>query len=249
MSDPFDRYVGALSDAVGFVTGAGSGIGRATAVALARAGADVALVGRRADALAETTSLVEGHGRRALAIAVDVADAQAIEDAVAETVRALGPIDAAVANAGVNAWADLEDLTPEMLRSALATNVEGVANVARAIVPGMRERGAGHVIVVASDNGRRAEAGGSGYVASKFAAVGFALSLSQELYGSGVSVHIIEPGCVDTEWYPAEEDAPRERMLSPEDVANVALFLATLPSHVILEEVMVVPRGLFVEPW
>ena len=248
-ADPMDRYAGALSGAVGFVTGAGSGIGRATAVALAAAGADVALVGRRVDALTETAALVEARGRRALTLPADVADARAIEAAATDATRSLGPVDIVVANAGVNAWADLDDLTPETLRSALATNVEGIANVTRAIVPGMRERSSGHVIVVASDNGRRAEAGGSGYVASKFAAVGFALSLSQELYGSGVSVHVIEPGCVDTEWYPAEEDAPRERMLSAEDVALVALFLATLPPHVILEEVMVLPRGLLAEPW
>jgi NADP-dependent 3-hydroxy acid dehydrogenase YdfG len=248
-ADLMDRYSGALNGAVGFVTGAGSGIGRATAVALARAGADVALVGRRAEALEETVARVEERGRRALALSADVADARAIEGAVADAVQTLGAIDIAVASAGVNAWADLDDLTPEMLRAALATNVEGIANVARAVVPGMRDRGSGRLIVVASDNGRRTEPGGSGYVASKFAAVGFALSLSQELYGSGVSVNVVEPGCVDTEWYPADEDAPRDRMLLADDVALVALFLATLPSHVILEEVMPVPRGLLAEPW
>jgi sugar/nucleoside kinase (ribokinase family) len=101
-----------------------------------------------------------------------------------------------------------------------ATNVEGVANLARAVVPGMRRRGAGKFLVVASDNGRRAEAEGAGCVASKFGAVGLALSLSQELYGSGVGVHVIEPGCVDTEWYGADEtDVPRDRMLAADDVA------------------------------
>ena len=113
----------------------------------------------------------------------------------------------------------------------------------------MRKRGEGKLIVVASDNGRRAEAGGGAYVASKFAAVGLTLSLSQELYGSGVSVHVIEPGCVDTEWYPPDEDAPRDRMLRADDVALVALFLATLPPNVILEEILILPRGLLVEPW
>jgi NADP-dependent 3-hydroxy acid dehydrogenase YdfG len=76
-----------------------------------------------------------------------------------------------------------------------------------------------------------------------------ALSWSQELAGTGVSVHAIEPGCVDTEWYPAEEDAPRDRMLRAEDVAMVALFVATLPSHVVLDEVLMLPRGLIEDPW
>jgi len=247
--DPIARFAGSLDGRVGFVTGAGSGIGRAIAVSLARAGSDVALVGRREDALADTAAHVASAGRKALVLPADVTDPHAVTAAVARTAGELGPVSIAVANAGVNAWADLDDLTPDMLRAALATNVEGVANVARAVVPGMRERGAGKLLVIASDNGRRAEPGGSGYVASKFGVVGLALSISQELYASGISVHIIEPGCVDTGWYSADEQAPRKRMLRPEDVALVALFLATLPASVVVEEVMMVPRGLLVEPW
>jgi 3alpha(or 20beta)-hydroxysteroid dehydrogenase len=128
-------------------------------------------------------------------------------------------------------------------------NVEGVANLIRATVPAMRAQGSGKVLVVSSDNGRRPEAGGSAYVASKFAAVGLSLSIAQELYADGIGVHVIEPGCVDTEWYPPEEDAPRRRMLSADDVAYVALFLATLPASIVLEEVMMLPRGLLVTPW
>lgn len=248
-TDPIERYAGSLTDRVGFVTGAGTGIGRAVALALARAGCDVALTGRRPDPLTDTVSMVEAHGRRALALPGDVADPKTVSDAVACTASELGRVSIAVANAGVDAWGELDQLTPEMLRSALATNVEGVANVARAVVPDMRERGEGKLIVVASDNGRRAEAGGGAYVASKFGAVGLALSLSQELYGSGVSVHVIEPGCVDTEWYPSDEEAPRERMLRAGDVALAALFLATLPPNVICEEILLLPRGLLVEPW
>jgi NADP-dependent 3-hydroxy acid dehydrogenase YdfG len=249
-SDPVARYARTLDGLVAFVTGAGSGIGRACAVAFARCGADVTLAGRRADALEAAASLVRSAGGRALVCALDVGDPRAVETAVARTTEELGRSpDLAVANAGVNAWGELDELTPEMLRRALATNVEGVANVARAVVPAMRERGDGKLIVVASDNGRRAEAGGGGYVASKFGAVGLSLSLSQELVASGVGVHVIEPGCVDTEWYEGEEDVPRERMLTADDVALVALFLATLPNRIVLEEVLMVPRGLLVEPW
>jgi NAD(P)-dependent dehydrogenase (short-subunit alcohol dehydrogenase family) len=113
----------------------------------------------------------------------------------------------------------------------------------------MRERGEGKILVVSSDNGRRAEAGGSAYVASKFGAVGLSLSIAQELYADGIGVHVIEPGCVDTAWYPPDEEAPRERMLSAIEVAYVAVFLATLPSSIVLEEVMMLPRELLVAPW
>ncbi|HEX5949675.1 MAG TPA: SDR family oxidoreductase [Actinomycetota bacterium] len=249
VSESIDRYAGSLAGQTALVTGAGTGIGRACAIAFGRAGADVALLGRRAPLLRATEEAIVALGRKVVVLPCDVRDPGAVDEAVSRVAEDLGPVTIAVANAGTNAWADLEDLAPETLRDALATNVEGVANLARAVVPGMRERGTGRLIVVASDNGRRAEAGGSGYVASKFGAVGMALSLSQELSDAGVSVHVIEPGCVDTEWYPPEEEAPRERMLQADDVALVALFLTTLPAHVVLDEVMMLPRGLLVDPW
>lgn len=248
--DLLASYEASLAGRVGLVTGAGSGIGRAIAVALARAGASVALLGRRRHRLDETAALIGAHrGGGTVVLPTDAADPGQVEDAVRTTTSSLGPPDIAVMAAGVNAWAPLEELAPDLLRSVLQANVEGVVNVARAVVPSMRDRGNGKLIVVASDNGRRAEAGGSGYVASKFGAVGFSLSLSQELYATGVSVHVVEPGCVNTDWYPPEEDAPRDRMLRAEDVALVALFLATLPQHVVLEEVTMLPRGLLAQPW
>ncbi len=243
------RYEGSLAGQIAIVTGAGSGIGRASTLAIAAAGADVALLGRRREPLEAVAGAIATLGRRSVVLPVDVTDATAVEAAVARATATLGPATVALAGAGVNAWADIADLDPATLRLALATNVEGVANLARATLPAMRAAGAGKLVVIASDNGRRAEPGGGGYVASKFGAVGLALALSQELHASGVGVHIIEPGCVDTPWYPDEEDAPRERMLHPDDVALAVLFLVTLPAHIVLEELLLVPRGLLVQPW
>ena len=243
------RHAGALDGRVALVTGASSGIGRAIAVAFAGAGADVALVARRAAPLHEAAALARATGRRAVAIPADVTDAAAVDVAVAEATAELGPVAIAVAAAGVNAWAPIDALEPAALAAALATNVAGVANLARCVLPGMRARRAGKLIVIASDNGRRPEAGGAAYVASKFGAVGLALSISAELHADAVNVHVVEPGCVDTAWYPAGEEAPRERMLAPEDVALGVLFLATLPAHIVLEELLLVPRDLLVEPW
>jgi NADP-dependent 3-hydroxy acid dehydrogenase YdfG len=247
--DALARYAGALLGRVALVTGAGTGIGRATALALAAAGADVALFGRRREPLEEVAALIGGLGRRAAVVPVDATDAPALDAAVGRAAAVLGPAGIAVAAAGVNAWADLDALDPATLRAALATNVEGVANLARSAVPAMRAAGSGKLVVIASDNGRRPEAGGAGYVASKFGAVGLALALSQELHAAGISVHVVEPGCVDTPWYPPDEEAPRERMLHPDDIALAVLFLVTLPAHVVLEELLLVPRGLLVDPW
>jgi NADP-dependent 3-hydroxy acid dehydrogenase YdfG len=248
-SDPIARYAGALEGQVAVVTGAGSGIGRAAAVALARSGAGVAVMGRRADRLEETVELIRSAGGDGRTAPVDVVDADAIDRSVNRVMEALGPPDVVVAAAGVNAWGELSEVGPEQVREALAVNIEGVANLARAVLPVMKDRGRGKLIVIASDNGRRPEAGGGAYVASKFGAVGLARSLSREMYRSPISVHVVEPGCVDTEWYPPEEDAPRDRMLSADDVALVVLFLATLPSHIVVEEVMPLPRGLLADPW
>ena len=243
------RFDGALMGASALVTGAGSGIGRAVSVALARAGADVALLGRRTDRLEQTAARIEAADRRAVVLPTDVTDDDAVRAAVETAADRLGPASIAVASAGANGWGEIEEQSPDLVRSALRANVEGVASLARAVVPAMRQQRAGKLIVVASDNGRRAEAGGSAYVASKFAAVGLSLSIAQELYADGIGVHVIEPGCVDTDWYPPEEDAPRDRMLSADDVAYVALFLATLPASIVLEEVLMLPRGLLVAPW
>src|SRR5262244_582230 len=221
------RYEGAMSGQACLVTGAGSGIGRSVALAFARSGADVCVLGRRPGPLEETAAMIEQ-----------------VEAATVQAARSLGPVRVAVANAGVNAWADIQDLQPDVFRQALATNVEGVANLARAVLPQMVQASRGKLVIIASDNGRRAEAGGGGYVASKFAAVGLGLSLSRELIGRGVAVHIIEPGCVDTPWYADDVEAPRTRMLQPDDVALACLFVATLPPHILVEELMLLPRDL-----
>jgi 3-oxoacyl-[acyl-carrier protein] reductase len=244
-----ERFEGSLIGASAVVTGAGSGIGRAISIAFARAGADVALLGRRRDRLEETAGRVRDAGHRGLVLPTDVADDEAVRSAVAAAADEIGPATIVVASAGVNGWGDIGEQTPDLVRNALQVNIEGVANVVRATVPPMRERGFGKILVVSSDNGRRSEAGGSAYVASKFGAVGLSLSMAQELYRDGIGVHVIEPGCVDTDWYAADEEAPRDRMLSADDVAYVALFLATLPGTIVLEEVLMVPRGLLTAPW
>ncbi len=243
------RFDDALEGQSAIVTGAGSGIGRAISIAFARAGANLALIGRRRERLEATAKDVTAAGVRVVVLPVDVRDDRAVQGAIAAAGEEIGPVGIAVANAGANGWGEISEQTADLVRNALEVNVEGVANVVRAVVPTMRERGFGKLIVVSSDNGRRPEAGGSAYVASKFAAVGLSLSIAQELYASGVGVHVIEPGCVDTEWYAPEEAAPRDRMLSTDDVAYVALFLATLPSSIVVEELMMLPRGLLVEPW
>ena len=193
--------------------------------------------------------MIREKGRPAEVRVADVGQSHTLERSVRQIEAILGPIDIAVAAAGINAWGNLDTLTPERLHQALSANLEGVANLARLVVPGMKERGVGKLIVVASDAGRKPSAGGSGYTATKWGAVGFALSLSRELLPAGVGVHVIEPGSVDTDWYLSNPNAPRERMLSPQDVALAIMFAATLPANLVLEELLLIPRRLEVEGW
>jgi NAD(P)-dependent dehydrogenase (short-subunit alcohol dehydrogenase family) len=162
-------------------------------IAFARPGADVALVVAAGSPSRRLRRAWRRPDRKAVVLPVDVREDDAVRTAVAATGEQIGPASIAVANAGTNGWAEIEEQTTDLVRNALEVNVEGVANLIRATVPSMRERRFGKVLVVSSDNGRRPEAGGSAYVASKFGAVGLSLSIAQELYADGVGVHVIEP--------------------------------------------------------
>jgi NADP-dependent 3-hydroxy acid dehydrogenase YdfG len=244
VSDEIQRYPGSLDAKAAVVTGAGFGISRAVALALPErrergaGGASGRQTGRDCE-------LIRSEGRRAFPVPADVTDLQGLREAVLEASRAVDHLEVGVAAAGVNAWGHLSELTPDSQRHALATNVEGVANLARLLLPGMKERERGKFIVLASHNGHGPAPGGSGCVASKFGTGGFSLSLSQETAAECSSISSSQGA-----WTPAgirpTRRHPRERMLSSDDVALVVLFLATLPPHLSLGDVMVPPRGLLV---
>ncbi len=209
---------------VAFVTGASSGIGAATARALAAAGAKVAMASRRGDDMG-----VEG----ALGVSCDIRDAAQVDRAVAACVERFGGIDILVANAGVGAYGDFLDLDPAWLDEMIDTNVKGTLYTIRAGLPHLLKSDSADLVTVASVAGQRGPEGEAVYAASKFAQVGFMRSIDHELYRQGVRCSTLCPGGVETAFAmgrgrtPADPDLPG--MMRPEEVADAVLHCVTRP--------------------
>jgi short-subunit dehydrogenase len=171
------------------LTGASGGIGNAIARALHERGATVAITGRRADAL---NALASELGQRVEVLPADLA----VRESVADLVERVGDVDVLVANAALPASGWLDSFTPEEIDRALDVNLRAPVQLARALAPGMVERGEGHFVFIASMAGKVANAGGSVYSATKFGVRGFAAALRDELRDDGVGVTTIFPGFI-----------------------------------------------------
>ena len=172
------------------LTGATGGLGRAIALALAERGAILALSARKAEALEALSAELPGEGHRVLPS--DLAEAEAAEGLAADA----GPVDILVANAGLPGAGHLTDFTPEQMTRALRVNLEAPMLMARALFPGMLERGSGHLVFVASLSGKAASPRSSIYNATKFGLRGFALGLRADLAPKGVGVSLVSPGFI-----------------------------------------------------
>ncbi|HBK78307.1 MAG TPA: hypothetical protein DDZ83_01250 [Nitrospinae bacterium] len=228
-----------LDGKVALVTGAGSGLGQAMAVALAEAGADVALAGRRADALAETEKIIAGLGRRALAAPLDVSKLEEVKKVVGETSRALGPIDVLVNGAGVYNGDETLQVAEEEWRRVIDINLTGTFFCCQAVGEGMVGRGGGSIVNVATFLGERGQrAARAAYNASKGGVASLTRALSVEWGPMGVRVNCISPGAhrtpimaaalsnPDTEKW-LNEKTVLGRMGEPEDIAGLCVFLAS----------------------
>jgi len=239
-----------LPDSVALVTGASSGIGAATARALVRAGARVALVARRRDRLAE---LVRELGEdRALALEADVAQADAAQDAVQQTLARWSRLDVLVNNAGVMMLGAVDGAPIADWRAMFDVNVLGLMYMTRAALPAMKSRQSGHVVNMSSVSGRVVSARSAVYSATKFAVGAFSEGLRQEVLSHGIRVTVIEPGVVATELADGITDANVRKSvkdwvasmtpLAAEDVAAAVVYAVTQPPHVAVNELLIRPR-------
>ena len=197
------------------VTGATGGIGNAIARALHERGARVIVSGRRADALEQLRSELGGE---TAVLKADLADAAAVRSLVERA----GPVDAVVANAALPASGRVDSFTPEEIDRALDVNLRAPIQLARAVAPGMAERGRGHLVFIASLSGKISSGGGAVYSATKFGLRGFATGLREDLLGSGVGVTTVYPGFISDAGMFAEADVklpPGVGTRSPEQVA------------------------------
>ncbi len=181
-----------------WITGGGSGIGRALALQFAKEGASVAVSGRREDRLQEVVEAVQAKGGKGLAVRCDVTDEASVAEAVQKVVRTLGGLDVAVANAGFSVAGRIEKLSAADWRRQLDVNVIGVAMTARYAIPQLRER-KGRLALIGSVASMLSTPGMGAYSASKYAVRAIGQALSAELHGSGVSCTTIHPGYIESE--------------------------------------------------
>ncbi|MBX7192999.1 MAG: SDR family NAD(P)-dependent oxidoreductase [Sandaracinaceae bacterium] len=222
--------MGALDGRVAWITGAGSGIGRALALELARRGAVIAVSGRRVANLEEVAKDIERVGGRALPVACDVTEEEDVARAVAQVVRELGQLDICVANAGFSVMGSIAKLSAEDWRRQLDTNVIGAVITAKHALPHL-EKTKGRVAFVASVSAFVPAPGLGAYNASKAALRAIGLTLAAELHGTGVSATLLHPGFVESEiaqvdnkghFDPARADKrPKNLMWKAEDAARV----------------------------
>ncbi len=233
-----------LSGKVALVTGAARGIGRATAVELAKQGADVALLdiaqpqgvknihsyrlANRTE-LEEAVRLVQAEGRRALPIVADVRDLAAMKQAAETTVRELGGLDILVANAGIAIWSPFDEMTSQQWSDVIDVNLTGVANSMWAVIPQMRKQKRGKIIVVSSVGGRMGVAGVANYSATKWGVIGLVKSVALELGQDNITVNAVAPGAVNTPLYRSEGQRRSTSANTSQDQDKATLGYHALP--------------------
>ena len=246
--------MGALDGRKALITGASSGIGEATAAAMAAEGAAVALAARRKDRLDALVERIDDAGGRAVAVEADVADEAQARSLVADATDALGGLDCLVNNAGVMLLGLVQGAETDEWRRMVEVNLLGLLYCTHAAVPVMRDGGGGDIVNVASVAGRTARMGLAAYNMTKWGVVGFSEALRQEGQHIGIRVSCIEPGYVDTELQGHNQDPmiverleqARERIgkvLEADDIARAVVYVVSQPRHVSVNEMMVRPVG------
>ncbi|MBZ4559695.1 SDR family NAD(P)-dependent oxidoreductase [Mycobacterium avium subsp. hominissuis] len=243
-----------LAHTAALVTGASSGIGAATATALAAEGAAVALLARRADRLAELQAEIECSGGTALVVPADVTDAERVAAAVRRTVAEFGRLDILVNNAGLMQSGPATEASLRDWDRMVAVNVRGVLYATRAALPHLVDaaadspRGVADLVTISSTAGWVARPNTAVYSLTKFGVNAFSESIRQEVLGKRVRVGVVGPGTVDTEIFghlsePSREAFERQTagmvMLRPQDIADAVLFMVTRDRRVAVNHMLV----------
>jgi NADP-dependent 3-hydroxy acid dehydrogenase YdfG len=242
-----------MKDKIALITGASSGIGAAAAELLAREGVVIAAVARRLDRLAVLVSGIEAMGGRACAFAADVAERTGAETVAQQVLARYGRIDIVVNSAGIMRPGDTESSDPDQWRQMFDINVLSCMYLARAVLPGMRERRDGHIVIISSTAGRLVGAGNVGYTASKHAVNAFADGMRQEVAALGIRVTLIEPGATTTEValsIPDPESRARidrhvskEGSMRAQDVGGAIVYALKQPPNVNVREIWIAPTA------
>jgi NADP-dependent 3-hydroxy acid dehydrogenase YdfG len=247
-------WIDTLTGTVAVVTGASSGIGAATAVELARHGATVALLARRAEKLDDVAAVVTSAGGRAITIPTDVTDAESVRAAVEHVVATLGRLDILVNNAGLMRMGQAVEAPLDEWDDLVSVNILGTLYTTRAALPHLIDaatssgRGVADVVTVSSTAGRVARPGTAVYSLTKFGVNAFSEGLRQEVVDKRVRVGIVAPGTVDTEISDGLQPQQREAFnrqtsgmvkLRPEDVADAVAYMVTRDRRVAVNDILI----------
>ncbi|CZT44769.1 probable NRPS-like enzyme [Rhynchosporium secalis] len=242
---------GAFTGLVAVITGASSGIGAATATALAREGAHVVLAARRTDALEALKSKISPYGGKVLVHKTDVTKREEVESLVRTAEEKFAPVDILVSCAGVMYFTMMANVNVSDWEKTVDVNCKGLLNVLSSSVPSMLSRGKGHIVAISSDAGRKVFPGLGVYSASKFFVEATLQALRVETAGSGLRVTSIQPGNVATDLLglSSDQEALKKygepsgaKVLDAEDVAEAIIYALRQPEHVAVNEVMIEPR-------
>ncbi|NEU30906.1 SDR family oxidoreductase [bacterium LRH843] len=234
--------MGKLADKVAIITGAGSGMGQATALKMAKEGATVVIAERREEAAQETADKIKQIGGTCKIVIGDISDSKQVEQLVASTIDEYGQIDILVNNAGVPmAATPIEEVSEELWDLQMNVNVKAAYLTSKNVIPHMKSRGKGSIVNISSIASKRVRPGLSAYIAAKGAINLFTKALAIELAGHGIRVNSINPGPAETpmleKFYASmdadvgrkiyEDSVPLGRLCQPEDIANMNVFLAS----------------------
>lgn len=230
-----------MKNKVAVVTGAGRGIGKSIAIALAEKGVDVALVSRTLSELKSTADIIEKIGRKALPIFADISNEHYVDNMVQEVVTKFGKIDILVNNAGVGYFSKVAEMKLEEFDQMFSVNMRGLFLATKSVLPYMIKQNSGDIINISSLAGRNAFVGGAGYSATKWAVIGFARSLMLEVRQHNIRVITICPGSVNTSF--SDNVKNPSQMPQPEDIAKVVVDALSMPRNVMVSEIDVRPTN------
>lgn len=226
-----------IKNKVALITGGGRGIGRATAIELAKEGVNLGLVGRTLENLEKVKAELEAYGVNVAVATADVSNLDEITKAVESIKTELGPIDILLNNAGISKFGGFMELTPEEWTNIIDVNLKGVYYTTHAVLPEMIERQTGDIINISSTAGERGGPVTSAYSASKFGVIGLSESLMQEVRKHNIRVSTMTPSTVATEM--AAElnltDGNPEKVMQPEDLAELIVIQLKLHPRVVLK--------------
>ena len=223
---------------IAYITGASSGIGRATALQLASEGVHVGLIARTEEKLKEVANEAELHGVKAVVAPADISKIEEVNTAVENLKNELGTADILINNAGMGRYGSFLEMEPEDWKETLEVNVYGTYHVTRAVLPQMIEKDSGDIITISSSSGLKGTAGSTSYSASKFAIQGMTEALMQEVRRNNIRVFTLNPSLVATELVFGDklDEQDKEKYMQPEDLAEYMVGQLKLHPRIFIKQ-------------